>query len=128
MVPKQEPGVAPGGAEPATTKPKEEPKAAGDMQQTTANSSQNPEKDAYYKLRKTLGELVNKKNSIDRYLEEIEDKIYTEEGVYLQETNAGNIAKGFDQYTKTTQHRRKSVLTEQDRIFSQSSTSFDAES
>lgn len=98
------------------------------MQQTIANSSQNPEKDAYYKLRKTLGELVNKKNSIDRYLEEIEDKIYTEEGVYLQETNAGNIAKGFDQYTKTTQHRRKSVLTEQDRIFSQSSTSFDAES
>jgi chromatin modification-related protein EAF6 len=57
------------------------------------------------------------------------------ETTYLEETSAGNIIKGFDNYMKGTAAatintgggtatRRKGGLTEADRIFSRSSASF----
>lgn len=91
------------------------------------SSAQDPEREAYIRLSKSLKELINKKLSIDNELDDIEDRIYVEEGAYLQDASAGNVVKGFDQYIKSNQTRRKSMLVEQDRIFSQGSTSFDAE-
>lgn len=57
------------------------------------------------------------------------------ETAYLEETTAGNIIKGFDNYIKGsagvstvtgagTSTRRKGGITEADRIFSRSSASF----
>jgi hypothetical protein len=66
----------------------------------------------------------------------IEDEILTRETAYLEETGAGNIIKGFDNYIKGTATttsaasgggpatRRKAVINDTDRIFSRSSTNF----
>ncbi len=65
----------------------------------------------------------------------LEDNIYRLESQYLEETSAGNIIKGFDNYIKGatsasttsgvgTSTRRKGGITEADRIFSRSSASF----
>lgn len=62
----------------------------------------------------------------------IEDSIFRLESSYLDDTGAGNIIKGFDNYMKGstgtttgggmgTATRRKGGITEADRIFSRSS-------
>jgi len=66
---------------------------------------------------------------------QMEDAITRMETAYLEETSAGNIIKGFDNYIKGaattttaggagTATRRKAPINEADRIFSRSSTSF----
>lgn len=92
-----------------------------------APDSPSAELETYEKLKRNLRALVQKKKKIDSSLEQIEEEIEEREDEYLQEASAGNVSKGFDQYTKSSQNRRKSVLSDKDRIFSQSSTSFDAE-
>jgi chromatin modification-related protein EAF6 len=66
---------------------------------------------------------------------QLEDNILRVETQYLEETSAGNIIKGFDNYIKGaatttaagaggTGTRRKAPISDVDRIFSRSSTSF----
>ncbi|KAI9698210.1 MAG: hypothetical protein M1836_004212 [Candelina mexicana] len=74
-----------------------------------------------------------------------DDQIYRMETAYLEETNAGNIIKGFDNYVKGSSttgsnsantasgvggaaNRRKGQILEQDRVFSRSSASFSRDS
>lgn len=67
--------------------------------------------------------------------EQLDANIQRVETQYLEETTAGNIIKGFDNYikgaasTSTTggagsTARRKATVSDTDRIFSRSSTSF----
>ncbi|KAF2850815.1 NuA4-domain-containing protein [Plenodomus tracheiphilus IPT5] len=89
----------------------------------------------YEKLRRDLRDSLNKKRGIDAQLSHIEDNITRMETSYLEETSAGNIIKGFDNYIKGaatttttsgagTATRRKAPISDTDRIFSRSSTSF----
>ncbi|KAF2118370.1 histone acetyltransferase subunit NuA4-domain-containing protein [Lophiotrema nucula] len=89
----------------------------------------------YERLRRDLREALQKKRQIDAALAAIEDNIYRHETGYLEETTAGNIIKGFDNYIKGatttstaggagTATRRKAPISDVDRIFSRSSASF----
>ncbi|KAF1835416.1 NuA4-domain-containing protein [Decorospora gaudefroyi] len=89
----------------------------------------------YERLRRDLRESLNKKRLIDNNLLQLEDNILRVETQYLEETSAGNIIKGFDNYIKGaatttttsgagTATRRKAPISDADRIFSRSSTSF----
>ncbi|KAG9188306.1 hypothetical protein G6011_02229 [Alternaria panax] len=93
----------------------------------------------YERLRRDLRESLNKKRLIDNNLLQLEDNILRVETQYLEETSAGNIIKGFDNYIKGaatttaaggagTATRRKAPISDADRIFSRSSTSFLRES
>ncbi|KAL6711982.1 hypothetical protein ACN47E_003025 [Coniothyrium glycines] len=89
----------------------------------------------YERLRRDLRESLNKKRLIDNNLLQLEDNILRVETQYLEETTAGNIIKGFDNYIKGaatttttggagTATRRKAPISDADRIFSRSSSSF----
>ncbi|KAL1393826.1 histone acetyltransferase subunit NuA4-domain-containing protein [Phyllosticta capitalensis] len=75
--------------------------------------------------------------SLMRFIQNnLEETIYRAETNYLEETTAGNIVKGFDNYIKgavagttgsiggANAARRKAPISDQDRIFSRSSHSF----
>jgi len=83
-----------------------------------------PSMQQYDILRKSLRDLISKKKTIDRNLEQLEDHIYKFETSYLEETQNGNIVRGFDNYIKGTVARRRANITDTDRVFSNSSYSF----
>ncbi|KAL9044565.1 MAG: hypothetical protein Q9214_002307 [Letrouitia sp. 1 TL-2023] len=93
----------------------------------------------YEKLKRDLRETLQKKRLLDKNMASLEDQIFRFETSYLEETQAGNIIKGFDNYIKGssttgslstggggssgTSTRRKGIM-EADRVFSRSSCSF----
>ncbi|EYE99226.1 chromatin modification-related protein EAF6/MEAF6 [Aspergillus ruber CBS 135680] len=104
----------------------------------------------YEKLRRDLRDTLQKKRLMDKSMAQLEDQIYRFEQSYLEETTAGNIIKGFDNYIKGSSTgstlttgiglsgagmgtagggaRRKAQVTEADRVFSKSSAGFMRES
>ncbi|KAL4813966.1 histone acetyltransferase subunit NuA4-domain-containing protein [Aspergillus spinulosporus] len=126
---------------------------AGSSTATAANTNNNENQNAdqranrglpyYEKLRRELRDTLQKKRLMDKSMAQLEDQIYRFEQSYLEETTAGNIIKGFDNYIKGsstgsgigaggislstgagTASRRKSAVTDNDRVFSRSSASF----
>ncbi|MCJ1418800.1 hypothetical protein MMC32_005151 [Xylographa parallela] len=96
----------------------------------------------YEKLKRDLRETLQKKRLLDKSMAALEEQIYRFEASYLEETSAGNIIKGFDNYIKGssttgitasatgggTSSRRKGTVMDHDRVFSRSSVSFTRES
>ncbi|KAJ5801252.1 uncharacterized protein N7518_003320 [Penicillium psychrosexuale] len=96
----------------------------------------------YEKLRRELRDTLQKKRLMDKSMAQLEDQIFRFEQSYLEETTAGNIIKGFDNYIKGSANgsslgaaglglgssmagsRRKAQVTESDRVFSRSSASY----
>ncbi|KAI3401929.1 hypothetical protein diail_6489 [Diaporthe ilicicola] len=84
----------------------------------------------YEQSRTQLKTLLAKRRELEKKLAGIEDNIYAKETEYLEQTQAGNIMTGFDNYTKGTNaaaaQRRKGATMEQHRVFSKSSISYNA--
>ncbi|TFL01750.1 NuA4-domain-containing protein [Pterulicium gracile] len=91
-------------------------------------STSEPPPPQYEGLKRDLALSLQKKRALDKQLAQLESKIYTLETAYIQETNthgSGNIIQGFDGYLKTqATARRKQDVSEQDRIFSESSVTY----
>ncbi|RPA96147.1 NuA4-domain-containing protein [Choiromyces venosus 120613-1] len=75
----------------------------------------------YEKLRKDLRDMIQRKRSLDKTLALYEENIAKCEIAYLEDTQNGNIVKGFDNYIKGTAARRRNNINETDRLFSHSS-------
>ncbi|KAK3942181.1 NuA4-domain-containing protein [Diplogelasinospora grovesii] len=84
----------------------------------------------YEKQRQHLKDLLARKRAIDKKIAAQEESIYQKESEYLENTPMGNIITGFDNYTKGTTtaaaQRRKTGLTDANRVFSRSSISYNA--
>ena len=90
----------------------------------------------YDRLRKNMKTSIKEKQDSEETLAKIEQSIWNKEGSYLDDTPAGNIMKGFDNYIKAsgapggsstgggTASRKKSTVSEQDRLFSRSSVGY----
>ncbi|GFF37465.1 chromatin modification-related protein eaf-6 [Aspergillus udagawae] len=110
---------------------------------TTDPNSGNRGLPYYEKLRRDLRDALQKKRLMDKSMAQLEDQIFRFEQSYLEETTAGNIIKGFDNYIKGSGSstglgasgialaggmggaaRRKAQVTDADRVFSRSSASF----
>ncbi|KAK1140534.1 hypothetical protein N8T08_010280 [Aspergillus melleus] len=101
----------------------------------------------YEKLRRELRDTLQRKRLMDKGMAQLEDQIFRFEQSYLEETTAGNIIKGFDNYIKGSSNtgvgatslsfsggvggggggggtRRKAQVTDADRVFSRSSAGF----
>ncbi|KAI9336814.1 histone acetyltransferase subunit NuA4-domain-containing protein [Obelidium mucronatum] len=93
---------------------------------TTTLDSRKSEKLAL--VEKELQDLLAKKKMLDRQLATIESNIYSYEGSYLDDPATGNIVKGYDGYvhavSRNDTKQRKIKIPEGDRIFSQSSVTY----
>ncbi|TDL23141.1 NuA4-domain-containing protein [Rickenella mellea] len=82
----------------------------------------------YDASRKELIQALSKKRAVDKQLAQLEVQIFNFEGSYLADTTAhsgGNIIQGFDAYLKNqTGGRRKYEVSETDRVFSNSSVTY----
>ncbi|EFX03014.1 oligopeptidase family protein [Grosmannia clavigera kw1407] len=82
----------------------------------------------YEKSRQHLKELLQRRRQLERQLHTREESILQKETDYLDNTPSGNIIAGFDNYTKgttgTAAARRKTGITESNRVFSRSSISY----
>ncbi|KAK0618499.1 histone acetyltransferase subunit NuA4-domain-containing protein [Bombardia bombarda] len=82
----------------------------------------------YEKQRTHLKELISRKRALEKRIATQEESIYTKETEYLETTPSGNIITGFDNYIKGTTNaasqRRKTGLTDANRVFSRSSISY----
>ncbi|RUS21431.1 hypothetical protein BC937DRAFT_92711 [Endogone sp. FLAS-F59071] len=79
----------------------------------------------YDEAKHELQALLSRKKIVDANLATLETNIYNFEGSYLEDTQQnGNIIRGFDGYVNNRSDKKKQRFTEQDRLFSQSSTTY----
>ncbi|GIK01272.1 hypothetical protein Aspvir_005304 [Aspergillus viridinutans] len=136
-------GAAAAGATTSTQTPSTNNPTTGNANTTTDPNSGNRGLPYYEKLRRDLRDALQKKRLMDKSMAQLEDQIFRFEQSYLEETTAGNIIKGFDNYIKGSGSstglgasgialaggmggaaRRKAQVTDADRVFSRSSASF----
>ncbi|KAK7469343.1 chromatin modification-related protein eaf6 [Stygiomarasmius scandens] len=86
------------------------------------------DKARYEALKRELTTALPKKRAMDKKLAHLEAQIFNLEQTYLTETTAhsgGNLIQGFENYLKNqTTGRRRIEAAEQDRIFSNSSLTY----
>ncbi|ODV96155.1 hypothetical protein PACTADRAFT_80216 [Pachysolen tannophilus NRRL Y-2460] len=81
----------------------------------------------YEKLKKQLHHQIVNKRNLDRELTMLEEEIFNKETAYLSQGAYGNIIKGFTNFPKTSgssNSRKKFSFTDDDRIFSLSSSTY----
>ncbi|KAG9126540.1 hypothetical protein FRC07_003081 [Ceratobasidium sp. 392] len=85
-------------------------------------------KAAYEAARKDLTNALTKRKDIDKQLASLEAQIFNFESTYLTETtnSGGNIIQGFENYLKhpNSANRKKFEVTDSDRLFSNSSATY----
>lgn len=95
-----------------------------------SNEPVNREKEMaeYEKEKQQVKDLLQRRNQLTRSIANMDAKIADLETKYLESTPTGNILTGFDNYTKgvtgAAAQRRKAGTTEQNRVFSRSSISY----
>lgn len=86
------------------------------------------DKARYEEAKKELIEALTKKRTLDKQLGLLEVQIYQTEATYLTETmtnGGGNVIQGFDNYLKNPSGaRRRTDVTDADRMFSNSSATY----
>lgn len=90
-------------------------------------SQKEPSIDQYTQLKNELTKQILKKQELDAQLLALEESIYDKENDYFNESTYGNIVKGFDNFSKSSSggsNKRKMVYTDDDHIFSLSSSTF----
>lgn len=91
------------------------------------------EQDNVYSLKdvsaseKRLTELLQRRQQLAKNLYTVENSLYNLETSYIEDTTYGNIIRGYDSFlaNRTPSNRRQRPL-DSERIFSQSSISFDS--
>ncbi|KAJ1979352.1 Chromatin modification- protein meaf6 [Dimargaris cristalligena] len=71
-----------------------------------------------------LNDLLTRKTELDRSLATLEASIFAYEGTYLNDTYPGNIIRGFNGYLAKPVEVELRPVTEKDRIFSNSSSTY----
>ena len=74
-------------------------------------------------LENELEELINKKKEVDRNITQLESQIYNYETSFLEESKT-NITRGLDGYLSNRSDRKHYNVKDTDRIFSNSSSTF----
>ncbi|KAJ5884879.1 hypothetical protein N7495_009389 [Penicillium taxi] len=128
-------------ATPATVPAAPANAAAGAPNAPTEQNAANRGLPYYERLRRELRDTITRKRLMDKSMAQLEDQISRFEQSYLEETTAGNIIRGFDNYIKGSANgsslgasglslgsgvggRRKAQVTDSDRVFSHSSASY----
>lgn len=75
----------------------------------------------YEQVKNQLIKEINQKQQVLEKLSNIEQNIYRKELDYFNESPYGNVIKGFDNFNKVGNTKKKVVYTEDDHIFSLSS-------
>lgn len=81
----------------------------------------------YEKLKKQLHQQIINKRNLDKELTTLEEDIFNKETTYFENSTYGNIIKGFENFTKnssSSSNRKKVSYTDDDRIFSLSSSTY----
>jgi len=92
------------------------------------NETPEQKKARYIVMKKKLKELLNKRNALEDDVTKLEEDIYEKETQYLADGSVrGNIVRGFRNFSKTSSSSsrvRKIPFTDEDRIFSLSSSTY----
>ena len=110
------------------------PKQAPTSANTTTNNDQLMTLERLLQVDEELTNMLQRKKELERNLTALETQIYNVEGRYLETTAlSGNVSRGFATYMLPPQQQRSvnlfagqtaPVVSENDRIFSQSSLSY----